>query len=178
MSIMWKYLDKRSATIAAIKDYDAMQFIINSTDDEIKRTYEKMTSVGSPKWDGMPHAHNPKAGEERLISAISEIDILRERYRQAVEYMDWFKPAWEKLSEELENPQAAKRIIHELRSAAEDLQLFPRRGRPLDALISVHTEYRYLPCENYCIFYLEDEENVVIVRILHQRQDYLHALFG
>ena len=35
MSIMWKYLDKRSATIAAIKDYDAMQFIINSTDDEM-----------------------------------------------------------------------------------------------------------------------------------------------
>ena len=28
MSIMWKYLDKRSATIAAIKDYDAMQFIL------------------------------------------------------------------------------------------------------------------------------------------------------
>ena len=82
------------------------------------------------------------------------------------------------ISEELENPQAANRIIHELRSAAEDLQLFPRRGRPLDALISVHTEYRYLPCENYCIFYLEDEENVVIVRILHLRQDYLRALFG
>ena len=94
MSIMWKYLDKRSATIAAIKDYDAMQFIINSTDDEIKRTYEKMTSVGSPKWDGMPHAHNPKAGEERMINAIAEIDILKERYRQAVEYMEWFKPAW------------------------------------------------------------------------------------
>ena len=30
MSIMWKYLDKRSATIAAIKDYDAMQFIWTS----------------------------------------------------------------------------------------------------------------------------------------------------
>ena len=25
MSIMWKYLDKRSATIAAIKDYSSMQ---------------------------------------------------------------------------------------------------------------------------------------------------------
>ena len=81
------------------------------------------------------------------------------------------------ISVELENPQAANRIIHELRSAIEDLKPFPRRGRPLDALISVHTEYRYLPCENYCIFYLEDEENVVIVRILHQRQDYLRALF-
>mgnify|MGYP002869024813 CR=1 FL=1 len=41
------------------------------------------------------------------------------------------------ISEELENPQAAERIIHELRSAIEGLQLFPRRGRPLDALISI-----------------------------------------
>ena len=100
MSIMWKYLDKRSATIAAIKDYDAMQFIINSTDDEIKRVHEKMTSVGSPKWDGMPRTHNPQAGEERILAEIAEIDILKERYRQAVEYMDWFKPAWEQLSDD------------------------------------------------------------------------------
>ena len=39
MSVMWKYLDKRSATIAAIKDFDSMQFIIDSTDDEIRGTY-------------------------------------------------------------------------------------------------------------------------------------------
>ena len=83
MSIMWKYLDKRSATIAAIKDYDAMQFILSSTGDEIKRTYEKMTGIGSPNYDGMPKA-----------------DIIKERYRQAVEYMDWFKPAWEELTDE------------------------------------------------------------------------------
>ena len=100
MSIMWKYLDMRSATIAAIKDYDAMQFIINSTDDEIKRTYEKMTGIGSPNYDGMPHAHNRNAGEERLLNGIVEIDLLRERYRQAVEYMDWFKPAWEQLTDD------------------------------------------------------------------------------
>ena len=68
MSIMWKYLDKRSATIAAIKDYESMQFIINSTDDEIKRVHEKMTSVGSPKWDGMPRTNNPQAGEERILT--------------------------------------------------------------------------------------------------------------
>ena len=59
-----------------------------------------MTSVGSPKWDGMPHAHNPNAGEERLLNGIVEIDLLRERYRQAVEYMDWFKPAWEQLTDD------------------------------------------------------------------------------
>ena len=91
MSIMWKYLDKRSATIAAIKDYDAMQFILSSTGDEIKRTYEKMTGIGSPNYDGMP---------DRIIKNIDEIDIIKERYRQAVEYMDWFKPAWEELTDE------------------------------------------------------------------------------
>ena len=100
MSIMWKYLDKRSATIAAIKDYDSMQFIIDSTDEEIKNAYDRMGSVGSPRWDGMPRVHNPQANEERLLNIIEEIDILKERYRQAVEYMDWFKPAWNQLSEE------------------------------------------------------------------------------
>ena len=100
MSIMWKYLDKRSATIAAIKDYDAMQFILSSTDDEIKRTYDKMAGVGSPNWDGMPKACNPQAAEDRIIKNIDEIDIIKERYRQAVEYMDWFKPAWEELTDE------------------------------------------------------------------------------
>ena len=84
MSIMWRYLDKRSATIAAIKDFNNMQFIIRD----------------SPKLDDMPKAHNPNAGEDRAIRAIEEIDLLRERYRQACEYMAWFQPAWDALSED------------------------------------------------------------------------------
>ena len=63
------------------------------------------------------------------------------------------------------------------KKSIQSLEKFSGRGRPLDALLSVHTEYRYLVCENYCIFYLEDNERVIIVRILHQRQDSLRALF-
>ena len=100
MSIMWKYLDKRSATIAAIKDYSSMQFIISHTAEEIKAERDRMSSTGSPRWDGMPHAHNPQVGEERILNGIEEIDILKERYRQAVEYMEWFQPAWDQLSED------------------------------------------------------------------------------
>ena len=100
MSIMWKYLDKRQAAVAAIKDYESMQFIINTTDDEIKRTYDKMSGISSPRWDGMPRVHNPQASEERILNAIDEIDVLKERYRQAVEYMNWFEPAWNQLSDE------------------------------------------------------------------------------
>ena len=100
MSIMWKYLDKRSATIAALKDYESMQFIIKNTGDEITAERDKMVGVGSPNWDGMPHAHNPNASEDRILNGIEEIDILKERYRQAVEYMEWFQPAWNQLTED------------------------------------------------------------------------------
>ena len=100
MSIIWKYLDKRSAAVDALKDYSNMKFIIGNTNDEIRAAYEKMGGVGSPQPDGMPHAHNPHAAEDRIVKGIEEIDVLRERYRQAVEYMDWFLPAWEELSED------------------------------------------------------------------------------
>ena len=100
MSIMYKYLDKRAAAIAAIKDYDSMQFIIRNTDREIISERDKMVGAGSPDMDGMPHAHNPSAAEDRVINGIDEIDVLKERYRQAVEYMNWFKPAWEQLTDE------------------------------------------------------------------------------
>jgi len=146
MSIMWKYLDKRSATIAAIKDFESMQFIIKSTDDEIKQAYEKMSSVGGAKWDGMPKVHNPQAIEERVLNAIEEIDILKERYRQAVEYMEWFQPAWKQLTEEekyvLENfygngkgygCNAVYYIAEELK--IETPTVYKRKNRALDRLV-------------------------------------------
>lgn len=98
MSIVWKYLDKRSAAVEALKDYDSMKFIIDHTDDEIKAAYQKMGGVSSPQYDGMPHSHNPQAGEDRIIKGIEEINVLKERYRQAVEYMEWFVPAWNELT--------------------------------------------------------------------------------
>lgn len=100
MSIAWNYLDKRSGTVQAIKDFSSMKFIIDSTDSTIKNVYDGMSGVGSPNMDGMPRSHDPKAGEGRIVSGIDEIDVLKERYRQAVEYMAWFVPAWEQLSED------------------------------------------------------------------------------
>lgn len=66
------------------------------------------------------------------------------------------------IRDELCNPSAAKHIIACLKKSIQSLEKFSGRGRPLDALLSVHTEYRYLVCENYCIFYLEDNERVII----------------
>ncbi len=100
MSIIWKYLDKRSAAVDALKDFGSMKFIMEHTDDEVKSAYEKMSGVRNPQFDGMPHSYNPQAGDDRMIKGIEEIDVLKERYRQAAEYMAWFLPAWEELSED------------------------------------------------------------------------------
>jgi hypothetical protein len=57
-----------------------------------------MVSLGSPRYNGMPHSHNQRAAEDRIIGGIEEIDVLKERYRQAVEYMEWFQLSWDQLT--------------------------------------------------------------------------------
>ncbi len=101
MSVIWQYLDKRSAAINALKDYGSMKYILEHTDEEIANIHDDVTSIGSPVFSDMPHnAPNPQSGEIRLTAAIDEINVLRERYRQAQEYMEWFQPAWDMLSED------------------------------------------------------------------------------
>ena len=77
-----------------------MKHIIDHTDEEIQRVYSRIAGVGSPAIEKMPSANNPQAGEDRMIKGIEEIDVLRERLRQAKEYMGWFQPAWDALSDD------------------------------------------------------------------------------
>ena len=101
MNIIWQYLDKRSAAVNALKDYSSMAYILAHTDEEITQVHEDTTTRGSPAFTDMPGGSpNPQSGEMRIITAIDEIDVLRERYRQAKEYMEWFQPAWDSLSED------------------------------------------------------------------------------
>lgn len=81
------------------------------------------------------------------------------------------------ICDELSNPNAAQHILQSLKKCVASLESMPGRGRPLDILLPVHTGYRYLICEKYCVFYLTGDTETIVVRILHQRQDYLRALF-
>ena len=100
MHIGWSFLDKRKATINAIEAYRSMSFIIKNSELDIEKIRARMEGVGSPNIDGMPHSHDPQAAEERMITCIEEIDTIKERYRQAKEYMSWFQPAWDQLSDD------------------------------------------------------------------------------
>jgi hypothetical protein len=98
MHISWNFLDKRKAAVEAVEAFHIMDFIIKHADDDIEFVRSRMGGASSPKLDGLPHIHNPQSIENQLLAGIDEIDMLKERYRKAVEYMDWFKPAWEQLS--------------------------------------------------------------------------------
>ena len=101
MTIAWIYLDKKSAAVAALKDYTDMEFIINNTPEDIDDVRSKMTAAKAPVISKLPKGTpDPHAGEARLVSQIDEIDILKERYRRALEYMSWFRPAWDALTED------------------------------------------------------------------------------
>lgn len=101
MSIMWNYLDKRRATVAALKDYNGMQFIIDSYQDDLKLAKQQMIGVSSPHYDlapGTTSKDNPT--EHRLIHGIDQTAKLNERYQQAQQYFKWFEPAWQELSKD------------------------------------------------------------------------------
>lgn len=100
MNILWQYIDKRSAAISALKDYESMIYTIDHTNEDIALVQDRMTAPRVSILTGMPSAHNPKARENTLVCGIDGIDVLNERYNQALEYMGWFRPAWESLSED------------------------------------------------------------------------------
>ncbi len=79
---------------------------------------------------------------------------------------------------ELMHPQAADRILASIRDRISQLERSPDLGRPLSADIPVPTAYRSLLCEHYRIFYVHTQQQVTVIRVLHQRQDYMKHLFG
>ena len=81
------------------------------------------------------------------------------------------------IHDELQSPDESKRILGELKKAIISLQDMPERDKPLDSIISVHTEYRYLVCEHYRVFCLPNGDTVEIIRILHTLQNYMRVLF-
>ncbi len=82
----------KSATVAALQDYATMRDIINITPQETKELYDRMISTGGRQLTGLPTSWNPQANENRLVKCLDTLDVIQERYRQAVEYMS-FEPA-------------------------------------------------------------------------------------
>lgn len=100
MEIFWKYIDKRGAAIAALKDRPYMQYIIDHTDQEIKELYQALSDPRSVQFEYTSSSGDVHAGESKIAGAIDKSSVMEHRYEEALAYMKWFEGAWEALSED------------------------------------------------------------------------------
>jgi plasmid stabilization system protein ParE len=82
------------------------------------------------------------------------------------------------ISEELENEKAAENTVAGIFGRIRRLGKHALMGKPLNAVIEVDSEYRYLTSDNYLIFCRAYQDNVYIDRVLYVRRDYISILFG
>ena len=84
----------------------------------------------------------------------------------------------EYISESLDSPIAADKLVREIVKAYKGLKTAPYMGTPLDSVIEVKTDFRRLVCRDYIIFYKVEGDTVFIYRIINGRRDYCRILFG
>lgn len=81
------------------------------------------------------------------------------------------------ISQELCNPQAAVNLISKITKKMRGLSEHPGIA-PLSSVVDIQTDYRFLVCANYLIFYRYEDGIVFVSRILYGRRDYTRILFG
>jgi addiction module RelE/StbE family toxin len=82
------------------------------------------------------------------------------------------------ISRELCNPQVAVNLVSKITKKIRGLSEHPGIGASLSSIIDIQTDYRFLVCANYLIFYRYEDGNVFVSRILYGRRNYMHILFG
>ena len=84
----------------------------------------------------------------------------------------------EYITTELSAPVAAANTVSKITKAIRSLEDFPARGAPLSSIVDIPTDYRYLVCGNYLVFYRLEGNDVMVIRALYGGRDYTKILFG
>ena len=84
----------------------------------------------------------------------------------------------EYISVELGNENSASRTVGSIVKSIGSLRAMPEIVAPLSARVSIKTDYRYLVCGNYNVFYRIETDSVKIVRVLNARRNFMAVLFG
>jgi len=94
-----KYIDWQRATIKAIKDYEDMRFILANYESQRNDIDDRMTKPGGSNVNRQPVSGGGDKTEESWAYFIDQIVDLESNYSKAKEFISWFTPAWERLSD-------------------------------------------------------------------------------
>lgn len=81
------------------------------------------------------------------------------------------------ITEELENPNSAKKVVLRITKRLRDLIDFPQSGVLLSSKINLDVGYRYIVCDNYLAFYRVEKDEIYVDRVMYGRRDYMKILF-
>lgn len=81
------------------------------------------------------------------------------------------------ISDDLDNEIAANNTISKIIKGIRRLEAQPLMGTPLSSVIEFDTNYRFLVCGNYMVFYQVENHTVFVTRILYGKRDYIKILF-
>ena len=74
-------------------------------------------------------------------------------------------------------PESGKKIISEIMNVCDSIGQFPEMGIDLESKFGYGTPYRYVVYRNYLLFYEIDHNDVMMLRLLDGRTDYMRVLF-
>lgn len=82
------------------------------------------------------------------------------------------------IANDLCSEQSAVNTIESIVNRIRQLAEFPEIGAPLSSIVNLEVPYRFLVCGNYTAFYKVDGNEVLIIRILYHRRNFMQILFG
>ena len=77
------------------------------------------------------------------------------------------------ISNKLANPDTAKKILTDIIDALHSLTEMPNRRTKLKNDLVTNSNYRFIPCHNYLIFYRVTDKSIFVSRILYKSRNLL-----
>ena len=106
---------------------------------------------------------------------------MQEQMKNKISYTDEARcdldSIWDYIALDLQNQQAAERVVNKIMDRVDQLEDFAQSGALLSAVSEMMGEERFLVCDSYMIFYHSEKQEVTIDRVLYGRRDYLRVLF-
>ena len=82
------------------------------------------------------------------------------------------------IAEESGSTEIGEKILAKLITKIDSLKTFPRAGTPLSKRLDIPSKYHFATSGHHLVFYLIDEKEIRIVRVLDSRRDWLRILFA
>lgn len=75
-------------------------------------------------------------------------------------------------------PEISKRVLKQITDSVRSLSAFEKQGQSVSAMYNIESDYRYLyVCHNY-LFYRIEMDQIIIVEMFNEKEDFIWKLFG